>query len=135
MDASIAVQWIAREPGSEAAATLLAGQHPLLAPDIMPVEVANALWKKVRRRELADADLAVALTRLLASDLVLSSTIALLARAATLAIETGHPVYDCVYLALAEQQGAALATADSRLSHTARRCGVPIWTPGSGRRT
>jgi predicted nucleic acid-binding protein len=127
VDASIAVQWIAREPGSEAAATLLLGQQPLLAPDIMPVEVANALWKKVRRRDLPEADLGGALTRLLASDIVLSPTVSLLLRATRLAVQTGHPVYDCVYVALAEQQGAALATADIRLGRTARDCGLPLW--------
>lgn len=132
VDASIAVQWIAREPGSESAATLLLGQQPLLAPDIMPVEVANALWKKVRRRDLPEADLAAALTRLLASDLVLSPTLSLLLRAARLAVETGHPIYDCVYLALAEQQGASLATADIRLSQTARSRGLPLWKPRGG---
>ena len=132
MDASIAVQWIAREPGSELAATLLAGQQLLLAPDIMPVEVANALWKKVRRNDLPEADFAPALTRLLASDLVLLPTVSLLLRAARLAVETTHPVYDCVYIALAEQQGALLATGDTRLRQTARACGLLLWNPRGG---
>jgi predicted nucleic acid-binding protein len=132
VDASIAVQWIAREAGSEAAATLLTGQHPLLAPDIMPVEVANALWKKVHRGDLPEEMLAIALTRLLASDLMLSPTVSLLLRATRLAVDTAHPVYDCVYLALADQQGALLATADARLAQTARACGLRVWRPRGG---
>jgi predicted nucleic acid-binding protein len=101
----------------------------LLAPDVMPVEVANALWKKVRRGDLAEETLVTALTRLLASDLVLSPTVSLLLRATRLAVDTAHPVYDCVYLALADQQGATLATADRRLAQTARTCGLRVWKP------
>lgn len=33
-------------------------------------------------------------------------------RAHELAVELGHPVYDCAYLALAELRGATLLTAD-----------------------
>lgn len=55
VDASVAVQWFANEPGSERAAQLIVGDHRLLAPDLMPVEAANAWWKKVRRREMRRA--------------------------------------------------------------------------------
>jgi predicted nucleic acid-binding protein len=36
-------------------------------------------------------------------------------RALNLAIELGHPVYDCIYLALAEAMQDELLTADGRL--------------------
>jgi predicted nucleic acid-binding protein len=36
-------------------------------------------------------------------------------RAVSIAIQRGHPVYDCFYLALAEQRRATLLTADERL--------------------
>jgi predicted nucleic acid-binding protein len=126
------VQWIAREPGSETAATLLAGQQPLIGPDILLVEVANALWKKTRHGDLQETDVTAALTALLASDLVLAPTVPLLSRAVRLAVQTGHPVSDCVYLALAQQRGAAVATADTRLARTAGRCGIPLWKPPGG---
>lgn len=41
-------------------------------------------------------------------------------RAAALARELDHPVYDCFYLALAEAEGAALITADRRLVESVR---------------
>ena len=69
VDASVAVQWFAREAGSEAAARLVEGDQPLIAPDIMPLEVANALWKKTRRGDVPPGDLQPAVTRLLASDI------------------------------------------------------------------
>jgi predicted nucleic acid-binding protein len=39
----------------------------------------------------------------------------LLPRAMDMARHLGHPVYDCVYLALAEREDAAFVTADQRL--------------------
>jgi predicted nucleic acid-binding protein len=36
-------------------------------------------------------------------------------RAFAMALELGHPVYDCFYLALAERRRTQLVTADSRL--------------------
>lgn len=52
---------------------------------------------------------------LLSSGLVIRSTRPLLNRALTLADRLAHPVYDCVYLALAEHERATLITGDERL--------------------
>ena len=43
----------------------------------------------------------------------------LVQRAAQLAVEVGHPVYDCLYLACAEATASALVTADQRLADKA----------------
>jgi predicted nucleic acid-binding protein len=127
VDASVAVQWFARESGSEVAAMLLEGDQPLVAPEIMPLEVANALWKKTRRGDVPAGDLQPAVTRLLASDITLVPTVSLLERAVRLAVEIGHPVYDCVYLVLADARGAPLATSDERLRASARARGLRVW--------
>jgi predicted nucleic acid-binding protein len=52
----------------------------------------------------------------------------LLPRAMGLARRLGHPVYDCVYLALAEREDARFVTADQRLLRraSARHVDVPI---------
>ena len=127
VDASVAVQWFAREPGSEASAALVEGNQPLVAPDIMPLEVANALWKKVRHGDVPAADLQPAVTRILASDITLVPTLTLLERAVRLAVEINHPVYDCVYLVLAEERGAPLSSIDERLRTAARARGLRVW--------
>lgn len=127
VDASVAVQWFIPEPGSESSNVLLESTRSLLAPDLMPVEFANALWKKARRGDLSESDVYAALTRLLGADIVLVSTLALLPRATRLAVQTGHPVYDCVYLALAVERGAILATSDARLGRTAAGQGLRLW--------
>ncbi len=47
----------------------------------------------------------------------------LAARSLALAADLDHPVYDCLYLALAELREASLVTADQRL--LARLAGTP----------
>ena len=46
------------------------------------------------------------------------------AAALRLGAELDHPVYDCLYLALALERGAALATADRRFLDAVRRAGA-----------
>jgi predicted nucleic acid-binding protein len=116
VDASVAIKWIVPESLSDEADRFLAGTHDeILAPDLLLIEAANTLWKKTVRRELRarEADRAFAL--LLESGLLMRPTSPLLPRAMRLARDLGHPVYDCVYLALAEQEDAALVSADQRL--------------------
>jgi len=44
-----------------------------------------------------------------------------------LAGRQGHPVSDCLYLALARRRDAVLATFDRRLTALATRIGTPLW--------
>jgi predicted nucleic acid-binding protein len=115
VDASIAVKWVIPEVLSDHADRVRDGAEDVLAPDLLLVEVANALWKKTTAREISgrEADAAFDLVR--RSGIDLRGTGPLLPRAMDLARRLGHPVYDCVYLALAEREGAALVTADQRL--------------------
>jgi predicted nucleic acid-binding protein len=130
VDASIAFLWFAHEPDRWGAARLLETEAALLAPDLMAVETTNAWWKKLRRHEMDMVDLEQAVTNLLALGIAWTPSAALLRPAARLAAELGHPVYDCMYLALAASESAALATADDRLRRAADRLGVPVWQSG-----
>lgn len=127
VDASIAVLWFANEPDQWGAARLLETESALLAPDLMAAEATNAWWKKLRRREMDTADVEQAVTNLLALGIDWTSSAQLLQPAARLAVELGHPVYDCLYLVLAASSSASLATADKRLRRGAERLGVRIW--------
>lgn len=127
VDASVAVQWFVPEPGSADAAQLLSSSALFLAPDFMPLEATNAWWKKCRRGEMAPEQVEHAIRRLLAVGVDLVPNAPLLISAARLALEVSHPVYDCVYLALAGRHGARLATADARLRLAARRLGLHLW--------
>jgi predicted nucleic acid-binding protein len=128
VDASIAFLWFAREPDRWGAERLLEAEAALLAPDLMAVEATNAWWKKLRRQEMEIADVEQAVTNLLAVGIAWTPAAMLLRSAARLAVDLGHPVYDCMYLALAASHSAALASADERLRRAAERIGVRIWS-------
>jgi len=93
----------------------------------MVVEATNALWKKLRRREIDLADVEQAVTNLLALEIEWTPSVQLIKPAARLAAELGHPVYDCLYLTLAASHSASVASADERLRHAAERLGIRIW--------
>jgi predicted nucleic acid-binding protein len=127
VDASIAFLWFANEPDRWGAARLLEIESALLSPDLMAAEATNAWWKKLRRREMDLADVEQAVTNLLALGIEWTSSAQLVRPAARLAVELGHPVNDCLYLALAAAHSAPLATADERLRRAAERLGVRVW--------
>jgi predicted nucleic acid-binding protein len=93
----------------------------------MAVEVTNAWWKKLRRHEMDIADVEQAVTNLLALEITWIPSAELLRPAVRLAGDLGHPVYDCLYLALAASHSAWLATMDERLRRGAERLGIGIW--------
>jgi predicted nucleic acid-binding protein len=123
VDASVALKWVF--PEDDSAAALQLAQSDLHAPDLLAVELANALWKKVQRGQIDRLNAAAAFVE--AMELVdLKPTAALHERALAIALELDHPVYDCVYLALAESEQTRLVTADVRLI---RKCeGTPFAT-------
>jgi len=52
VNASVAVKWLVDEPQSEQALKLLENDLPLLAPELIFAEVANALWAMGRRENI-----------------------------------------------------------------------------------
>lgn len=115
VDASVAVKWAVDEDGHADAIALIAGGHDFLVPDFLLLEVGNVLWKKFRRGEITSEQATSALTAVgdTLSGLVHSWSLA--DRAFAIAMELDHPLYDCIYLAAAEEYGAKLITADNRL--------------------
>jgi predicted nucleic acid-binding protein len=130
VDGSVAAKWYFAEPGHEAADRILAegiaGGRELLAPDLIVPEFVNVLWKRVSRRECSReaAEEILALWAVDRPELVASSVLSV--HAFELALALGHPVYDCLYLALAIELEASLATADRRLARVARTVLEPV---------
>jgi predicted nucleic acid-binding protein len=123
VDASIAVKWFLDEEGCEDARSLL-DTGSLFAPDLILLETYNAVWKRWRRGEARASQLGD-LVRLLTQGLeklIPSGDLAI--HAAALSRELRHPVYDCVYLALAARERAPLVSADQRLVKIARRAKI-----------
>jgi predicted nucleic acid-binding protein len=113
LDSSIALKWLVPEEDSESAVALL-GEPDLLVPTFFHAEVANALWKKARRGEIALQEIVPHFAQLPELVTTLDEG-TLMPRAFAIAAELDHPVYDCIYLALAEAKDDVLLTADRKL--------------------
>lgn len=121
VDASVAVKWIVDEDGSDAAAALLDGR-PIHAPDLLYVETANALWAIHRRGAIPRDAVREGVAWLRAAPILRHADApGLAARAAAIALDLDHPVYDCLYLAVAIDAGLPLVTADRRFLDATRR--------------
>ncbi len=116
LDTSALYDSLIAGPRSHAARDLLSSTDVWSAPDLIEVEIASALAKAVRRGEI-DAEQA-RLNHADAKELMpetLSSS-PLIDRALELSLSLGHPVPDCIFLALAELQNELLATSDAKFA-------------------
>jgi predicted nucleic acid-binding protein len=129
VDASVLAQLFLDEAGVAEAEALILGEPELLAPDIVILEVASALTRRVRRRELPPAAAEAALERLAVMPMRLEPHAGLLRAALATSLQHRHPVPDCLYLALATRSASSLATRDRALADLAVRLGVPVWEP------
>jgi predicted nucleic acid-binding protein len=114
VDASVAVKWVIEEALRDRALDLLA-DNEVIAPDLLLTEVRNVLAMRVRRRLTTVAEARAAEAAFRSIPLVIEPTSELLEDAFELALRLAHPIYDCLYLALAVRRDLPLATADRRL--------------------
>jgi predicted nucleic acid-binding protein len=114
VDASVAVKWVIEEALRDRALDLLA-DNEVIAPDLLLTEVRNALAMRVRRRLTTVAEARAAEAAFRSIPLLIEPTSELLEDAFELALRLAHPIYDCLYLALAVRRDLPLATADRRL--------------------
>lgn len=130
LDASVAVRWIVDEEGSTEAVALLELDISWVAPRLMLTEVASALRRKAVDGAIPATLTAQALDTLMqaiADGVVrLADDERIVQQALLLALSLGHKVPDCLYLAVAEREGAAIATADDRLARFARQRRIPV---------
>lgn len=89
VDASIALKWVPKEPGSDAA-------------------------EELREKDLAAAEAAERLTEPAKAPVASVPLEPDLPEAVRLALQLNHPVYDCLYLALAKRLRTYVVTADRR---------------------
>lgn len=111
VDTSVALKWYVQESDSAMARPLL--EVELAAPDFILVELANALWKKVRRGQITRFQADAALSHLAQAVKLVPSAL-VIEEALNLGLELAHPVYDCLYLALAGELRLPVVTADER---------------------
>lgn len=121
VDASVVVDWVAPDsdpalPAIKALSRLAEQDADLLAPRLLIEEVSNALLTGIRARRWSGvaADKAHALLRELPVQLIDEPHD--LYRAWELARRyDNHPIYDLLYVALAERRQSLLITADKAL--------------------
>ncbi|CAK6696115.1 hypothetical protein OGCDGJMD_01975 [Cyanobium usitatum str. Tous] len=121
LDASAAIRVIIGDPVASQWRDQLKKAPLVLAPELMLSEVANTLWKLQRGGNLNGLDPQTLLAD--ARDLVdqIEPNRHLQVEALALACHLDHPVYDCLYLALARREAAQLLTADQRLEKLASK--------------
>jgi predicted nucleic acid-binding protein len=126
VDASVALKWFVEEAQSTQARALAAADEPLIAPDLVVAEVGNALWKKCRIGAITRAQAVNALDQLPKHFDELHLCPPLRLRAVALALDLNHPIYDCLYIALALRESASLVTANARLRDAATKARVRV---------
>jgi predicted nucleic acid-binding protein len=124
LDSSVALKWVLPERDSDKALRLRdryrVGSDQFIAPDFFPVECGHGLFRAERRGILASGQPSRLLTSILVDRPQLYGVGHLLARAAGICSHIRKGFYDCVYMALAEQEGVQLITADEKLVRDAQ---------------
>jgi len=119
VDASVGIKWFVPEVHAAEARAWRSGPDELHVPAFFfDLEIANILWKKVRRAEITRADADLILAQLPVLPVIRHPEGPILASAFDLANRTDRTVYDSLYLALAVQLGGRMVTADQRLHNS-----------------
>jgi predicted nucleic acid-binding protein len=117
LDASVVIKWFLQESDSEKALQfkeeLLRGKVDIIVPDLVLYEILNVLRFKSGVTEAAVKTILPAFFDLGVE--IITPSQRLLEETLHLSFVTELSVYDCVYLALANELGAKLVTADKRL--------------------
>ena len=119
IDSSVALKWVLDEPESEAAMALQA--ENLIAPGLWLAEAANALWQHARIGQITGAEALDRYDELTDAPVAALPIEPHIRQALVLAVEISHPIYDCLYLALALHYATEIVTADRRFAAAVAR--------------
>lgn len=132
LDASVLAALYVNDPATEQSEAALARVEAdeLHAPDFVVLEVANVLWKRVRREELRAPDAMAAIADLSAASIQFHPIGGLVAQSLALALTHGFTAYDATYVALATRVGGIVMTNDGGMRQRGIEAGLPVITPG-----
>jgi predicted nucleic acid-binding protein len=125
-DASVVVKLITLEEGSADARKAFELTDAPLVTDWTMLEVGHALWKRYSRSQATADEVSAAFQILDRLGFDVHSAAEYTSFAFALAVEQRHPIYDCLYVALALAEGAPLVTADARQAELAERIGLEV---------
>lgn len=129
LDASVVIKRVLDEEFTEQVQGLFAdsirSRRPLVAPPLLPNEITNALYQRVRTtvsaRRITESEGSRALAAFLRLPVTLLSPADLYRHAFAFALAHGlSSTYDAVYVVLAQQLESELWTADQRLYNAVR---------------
>ena len=134
IDCSVCFKWFVIEPDRPKAIRLRDdyenGLCELLAPDLFPSEMGNALLmaelgKGSKGIRIPPGGAALLLLQALTSLPIIFDAVPLLPRAQDIAKHYQRSIYDCLYVALAEREQCEFVTADDRVVN-ALQAGFPF---------
>src|SRR5437870_1730002 len=100
IDSSVGFKWAVSEIDSDKAIRLRDdfnnGIHELLAPDLFPTEIGNALAVAERAGRISPGEAALFFSEVLKSSPLIRPAIPLLPRAIDICLQTRQSVYDCL---------------------------------------
>lgn len=120
VDASLAVKWFIDEADRDLAFAFLAEfETDIAGPDFLAIEVSRALVAAVNSRRVEAETGRAAIGSWLAAIAeqrirLLPTDVGIIQRGIGIALDLGHPLSDCLYLALALDRGVDLVTCDAR---------------------
>ena len=119
IDSSVMIKWLLTEPDSDKALRLRddlrSSVHELLSPDIFTVEASHALTRAERQSRILVGQARALLLDILTTPPNIHPFQPFLLRAIDISSTVRIGVYDCIYVALAEQERCELVTADTTL--------------------
>jgi predicted nucleic acid-binding protein len=119
LDSNVALKWVFPEPDSAKAKQLRSdfqkGVHDLVAPEVFEVEIAHALTRGERQGRIAVGQAGILWADIMSTPPQLEPSGPLVPRGIAISSAMRVGVYDCLYIALAEQLGCQLVTADDKL--------------------
>lgn len=117
LDSCVAVKWALSEIDSEKAETLrddfLINIHELISPQVFELEVGHALTRAERQRRIKIGEAENLWNDVMATPPLFVNVPVVRAVQISSAHQVG--IYDCLYVALAEQEGCELVTSDDAL--------------------
>ena len=120
LDSNIAGKWVLPEADTPKALLLrddIRGKvHEVIAPDIFPIEVGHALTRAERQGRVSLTDGFALWVKVMSDCPQLFASLQLMPRAYALSSHFRIGIYDCLYIALAEQEQCDLLTADAQAS-------------------
>jgi predicted nucleic acid-binding protein len=119
LDSSVGFKWVVPEAHSDKALRLRDdfrnGVHELLAPDVFPIELGHALTRAERQGRVTPAHGWALWLAVMADSPRLFPSTPLMPKAYEISSRMRVGIYDCLYVALAEQEKGELVTADEKL--------------------